>query len=228
MEGGGVRLKVVDASFSPVSDPNAHLRREDTLPMNEKVFANLIRNKTLGFGTKVKGPYENAMKYALLELGIPATYEIWKLVVQNGKTRVTYLPDFVTNLMYEGKQVIFEPHSMDWGQQYDAAFREKMRTIADGYGERFHIVALRYPSLESGIATENTYAHEVWSMFRIRTTLGEDGKVVVSKRSRRRWKRNVKSKIVSRFIEQGAVVVKDPEGQQELAERLYSALREVG
>ncbi|OJT94270.1 hypothetical protein Micr_00277 [Candidatus Micrarchaeum sp.] len=57
---------------------------------------------------ELKNPREDAVKIALLDLGIPAYYEYMRYPLSNGRA---YYPDFMTSIFLNGRQVILEPHS---------------------------------------------------------------------------------------------------------------------
>jgi hypothetical protein len=221
MSGGG-RLKPIDAPPAQSVQLGERERRQGSAAqdgMSEKTFANLIRSKNLVGETNTKGFYEKAFKEVFLELHIPATYELRRLTVQNGETKTVYLPDFITNLVYHGKQVLFEPHT---GSDTDEKFADKMKAIKQAYGDQFYIVVIRYPSLENRIETVSAYADEVWYMPKIvpQETRKKTNRAVKS------WKNKLRRRI-NGLIAAGAAVVRDPEGQKELETGLFELVRKA-
>lgn len=73
----------------------------------QPVFIQIGSKKYLNQSLQTKNPREDAVKIALLNLGIPSYYEYRRYPLSNGKA---YFPDFTTSLSFNGRQVILEPH----------------------------------------------------------------------------------------------------------------------
>ncbi len=191
---------------------------------DEELFADLLRRKTVSVTTAIKGPYEKASKEAFIELDIRAVYELHQFKMESNGTTTVYLPDFLTNLVYNGKQVIFEPHT--GGEYADSKFCRRVRKMREMHGERIYIIALRYPSPR---AYEHTaprhgeeYADEIWTM----PMILQSGTKAEIKRSSNTWKKLFKSRI-REFSSRGAVLVRDPEEIARLESTLFEMLRKA-
>jgi hypothetical protein len=77
-------------------------------PMPAPVPVHIGNKKYLNQSLELKNPREDAVKIALLDLGIPAYYEYTRYPLSNGRA---YYPDFMTSIFLNGRQVILEPHS---------------------------------------------------------------------------------------------------------------------
>ena len=77
-------------------------------PMPAPVPVHIGNKKYLNQSLELKNPREDAVKIALLDLGIPAYYEYMRYPLSNGRA---YYPDFMTSIFLNGRQVILEPHS---------------------------------------------------------------------------------------------------------------------
>ena len=82
-------------------------------------------DKYLKQSLEIKNPRENAVKIALLDLGIPTYYEYMRYPSSNKKA---YYPDFITSIFLNGRQVILEPHSTVNDTEYMKKLSEFINT----------------------------------------------------------------------------------------------------
>ncbi|MDE1861175.1 MAG: hypothetical protein KGH72_05690 [Candidatus Micrarchaeota archaeon] len=119
--------------------------------------------------TKVKSPYEEAVKEVLLELGIRSYYEPFRIRLPSG---AVWEPDF---LMYtpKGKAVILEPHRHALGRNSGRKRRRdrKLQEAMEACGGSLYIVDI---ALATRLYTSNllrdipeNVAHERWNLPRM-------------------------------------------------------------
>jgi predicted nuclease of restriction endonuclease-like RecB superfamily len=107
--------------------------------------------------TKVKNQEEEAVKMALLDSGINSYYEYGEFALPKNHA---YLPDFITELRVNGKQVILEPHGNVTGK-----YLAKLNDFRNIYGFYVVIFLTRDPkrNISNGVNPKN-YVDEFWSM----------------------------------------------------------------
>lgn len=74
------------------------------------------KHEYLSSRTPIENVHERIFRDCLIDLGIRASYEPFRLYLRgNAKGSTAYKPDFVTNLSVNGRLVILEPHLMKGG-----------------------------------------------------------------------------------------------------------------
>ncbi len=127
------------------------LPRRDMLLTSSPGFRQERVSSLLTPKTDVKSPAEEACKWALLERGVVAYYEVHTFPVSDGVH--AYLPDFTLELTVNGKQVILEPHGFPSEvhmtksakrvvRKRKRAYLGKMGTFHEDYRSDLHLIII--------------------------------------------------------------------------------------
>ncbi len=128
---------------------------KEQLALHPPIPIDTSSKKFLRQSSEVLNPREESVKRSLLDLGIGSYYEYMAYPLSNSKA---YLPDFITSLAFNGRQVVLEPHG-----SISVEYMSKLNEFIKTYG--FYLILISnkpYKSLLSSNANPDYYIDQYW------------------------------------------------------------------